>query len=333
MSRARKEEALADLTESARDREPLRGRVAALLHGRQGPILLTLASAGSGAVLGAVVQSWGSTPLRLAAISAGTLSLLAIGLSAAAVSRDKEARSAQRRMLAESGRLHDDALSRLDDVRAQLAAGTGDSSRAIAALSRQLGVQITFQSIREINSNASVSTDPSSVLIHSVQRELLVLDWLSQDGTWPDESMDRAYMADHQVALIDHIKSLDHGVIYKRICQVDQVGEPLRSMGTAEMFQHLMDMQRLRDEGAQRIVIKFAEKKIPYKFLIVDREGLVLQLQEFTAEGRLKIWGELIIRDPTGHFVEPFLAIWEDMDDSPRTRTITMRDLARARQG
>lgn len=237
---------MANLADSpARGREPRREKLAGLLRGRWGPILLSFASAGSGAILGAVVQSWSITPLRLAAISAGTLSVLAIGLSAAAAARDSD-------------------------------------------------------------------------------------DWLSQDGTWPDESMDRAYMADHQTALIDHIRSLGQGITYKRICQVDQVSEPLQSMGTREMFQHLTDMQRLRDEGAQRVVIKFAEKKFPYKFLIVDREGLVLQLQELSSEGRLKIWGELIIRDPTGHFINPFLAIWEDMDDSPRTRTITMKDLSPA---
>lgn len=305
----------------------LRTKLQKAISGRVGPIMLTLASACAGAILGTVIQDWTATPLRLTGVAVGSVSLLAIALSTAAASRNKTATTTEERLLRESQQLSVNAAKELADMTTKLSSRAGRIHESIDALSRQFGVQITFQSIEQINANRSVETDPSSILMLSVTNELLVLDWLSQEGVWPDESMDRTYMSEHQTAVIQRIQSLGQRVTYKRICQVDDVRASLQGMGTREMYQHLLDMQRLHDAESMHVVIKFAEKKFPYKFLIVDREGLILQLQEFDQAGQLRIWGELIIRDPTKHFIEPFLTIWHDMDDAPKTRTITMADL------
>lgn len=294
---------------------------------RRGAVILTIASASAGAVLGAAVQSWSTSALRLTGITAASLSLLVIGLSASTLARDRILAVNQGELLNQSDRIYQMVVAALSSVESDAASRADDIRRSIVALSRQFGVQVTFQSIREINTNASVATDPSSALMLSASHEILVLDWLSQDGVWPDESMDRQYMSEHQAAVIEHVRSLGNSVTYKRICQVDDVSAPLWGVGTPEMFQHLRDMQSLHDVESMRVVVKFAEKKFPYKFLIIDREGLILQLQEFDDRGRLAIWGELIIRDPTRHFIDPFLAIWQDMEDAPRTRTITAQDL------
>ena len=52
-----------------------------ILDGSGSRVILTLASAGAGTVLGAAVQSWSVTPLRLTALTVASLSLLVIGLS------------------------------------------------------------------------------------------------------------------------------------------------------------------------------------------------------------------------------------------------------------
>jgi len=91
-------------------------------------------------------------------------------------------------------------------------------------------------------------------------------------------------------------------------------------------------MCELRASATGTALLKIVDMRYPYKFMVIDREVVVLQLHEIKeVEGSTQrtIWCELVVKDTTGDLVGVFLDMWDRLSDSETARTVNANDIAR----
>ncbi|MFF4490760.1 hypothetical protein ACFY0F_30550 [Streptomyces sp. NPDC001544] len=295
---------------------------------RHSRAILAVLGGGIGAILGAVVQELLNTDLRVVAAIATVLAMLAIGTLAALGALIDSHRGTNDQLLGDARAL----VAAIDQERAEQNAVLSRTSSILSTelrnLSAQFGLRVSRLLLSDVNAMETLDEDKSAQLIFSVQEELCVLDILSEEGHWPDESMDSQHSEDFFRELIRLIDSLTPGVAYKRIVQVmNPTAAPLRAKSST-FIGHCHDMLDMREERNSRVSLRVARTRFPFKFMLIDRSRLVLQLQEYgQGEQRLTIWGEILIEDPSKQLVSIFREIWDQIDDDPLTRTIIRRDL------
>jgi len=122
-----------------------------------------------------------------------------------------------------------------------------------------------------------------------------------------------------------------NGVPYRRICQTIESATPV-TFGDAVFTKHCIDMCELRASATGTALLKIVDMRYPYKFMVIDREVVVLQLHEIKeVEGSTQrtIWCELVVKDTTGDLVGVFLDMWDRLSDSETARTVNANDIAR----
>ncbi|GIF08270.1 hypothetical protein [Actinoplanes siamensis] len=276
------------------------------------------------AVLGAAVQELADNQLRLAAAAAIVVCLLVValltGLTATIDSRlqaDRELLTTIRGTTVEHRRLAGSTDRRIAAVR-----------REIAAMAANVGMRADALTLSELNEAKSVETDRTRQLMGAAKEEILILDLLLEDGSWPNEAMDAQYQADAFESFDALVRQTSPGISYRRIIQVVEPESSLRHARTPQLVKHCHHMVGLQRARAGKVSLRVTRRRFPFKFIIVDRTAVVLQLQEYGDDpGALRIWGEVLINDPGGQLVAVFRAIWDEFVDHPSTRTVTVADL------
>ncbi|MBO3748039.1 hypothetical protein J5X84_18350 [Streptosporangiaceae bacterium NEAU-GS5] len=276
----------------------------------------------AGAVLGAAVQELLNTQLRLLAAIAVVLCVSLVAGVAALLSTLESRRQADEEISRNSKSLADDLEIEFQSLAASV---TADIQR----LSKQFGLKVEKVLLEELNSIESLSDDRTAQMVFSAQHELCVLDWLSDLGRWPDEAMEAGYSRRFFEELMNTIRSRPPEFKYRRIVQVRNPAELLANAATPGFVRHCHDMLDLRAARDHNISLRVARRRFPFKFILVDRDRLVLQLQRHGDSGEdLAIWGEILITDPAGGLVSIFRKIWDELDDG--SNPVTKGDLPAA---
>ncbi|GAA0496491.1 hypothetical protein Ade02nite_17070 [Paractinoplanes deccanensis] len=263
--------------------------------GRTSVVVLTLASAFAGAILGAVVQNEINGPRRPLEMAVGLLGLTVIGLSAAVV------------------------------------AMTRSTQHAVEGLSQILDITVRCQMLQDVNRYRAPGDDLVVRAFQEAEREILVLDRVTDEGVRPDVQMQSNVMAWHLDAILDRVEKA--GIRYRRYCQVPDTSKPfggdqpgLQAENT--FVRHCLRMCEMHAAGRD-VSLRVTPTTFPYKFLIVDRKILILQLQELreTDDGRWepRTRCELVISDPRGQLIQHFLAMWVELEGHHKTRSLDAR--------
>lgn len=259
------------------------------------------------AVLGAAIQELtsGGAESKVLWTIAGVLALATIGLYATL------------RLHRESTEeLYDDLRRQADGLNTAFQARTTQLSNQVDRVSKQFGQSVERVLISDIKKMTSISEDRTIELILNAKQELLILDLLSQNGFWSDETLPDKHAAEFFNALADHAQRHSPPFIYTRIVQVDDVTDPFsRANAKATTLDHCKRMLQLRKDKGISISLRVAQKRFPQKFILIDKSILILQLHEYDGgDGTLKLWQELLISDPHGGLVPAFREIWTEIE-------------------
>ena len=283
---------------------------------------LAVASALTGAVLGAVVQDVLTTGFRVVEAVACVLSLGVIALIVILA------------VIAESQRTTNDGITKqLATLLSEVAlahqrqeAGLQQKSDLLLGgmktLSAQFGLQVERLFLSEVNAFKSLEEDPSAQLIYSATEEVCVLDLLDESGSMSDDHVKKFY-----AELIRKASESGPSFTYKRIVQVEDPSSSLAEGKDAIFTQHCRSMLELRATKHHRASLRVTKLRFPFKFMMMDRSRLVLQLQEYNDNGSFRVLGEVLISDPQSSLISFFAEIWDQIDDDPQTRTVTLNDL------
>ena len=292
--------------------------------GRHSRVVLAVVSALVGATLGAGVQEALNSELRLLSAVTCAVLLAIIGVLAGQATMIDSQRKivSDSRALVTSAEAERHASSRrLDELSKSL-------TREMTDLEMQFGLRVDRLLLSEVNAMTSLDEDASAQLIFSAEEELCVLDIISEHGRWPDESMDDEHSDDFFNELIGRVKEADPPISYKRIVQVKDPSTSLRRAASGRFINHCHNMLEVRSGGKHKVSLRVTRMRFPFKFMLIDKSRLVLQLQEYEEGGDwFRIWGEILINDPKREFVSIFREIWDQIDDDPLTRTVTAKDL------
>lgn len=258
-------------------------------------VVLTLASAFAGAILGAVVQNEISGPRRLIDMAIGLLCLTVIGLAAAVV-----------------------AMSR-------------STQQSVEDLFKVLDITVRCQMLKDVNEYRSPGDDLVVRAFQEAQREILVLDRVTDSGVRPDIAMQSNVMAWHLDAILDRVQKA--GIRYRRYCQVPDTADPFpfatgESHSENTFARHCVKMGEMHTAGMD-VSLRVTPTNFPYKFLIIDRKVLILQLQELREtdenEREPRTMCELVVSDPRGQLIQHFLGMWIQLEGHPHTRSLDAR--------
>jgi len=258
-------------------------------------VVLTLSSAVAGAILGAVVQNEITGPRRLEDMAVLLLCLTVIGLAAAVV-----------------------AMSR-------------STQQSVEDLFQVLDITVRCQMLRDVNQYRSPGDDLVVRAFQEAQREILVLDRVTESGVRPDIAMQSTVMAWHLDAILDRVEKA--GIRYRRYCQVPDTASPFAFTEAGQSVEstfarHCVRMCEMHAAGRD-VSLRVTPTSFPYKFLIIDRKVLILQLQELCEtddnEREPRTMCELVISDPRGQLIQHFLGMWIQLEGHHRTRSLDAR--------
>ncbi|WP_436533678.1 hypothetical protein [Actinoplanes sp. HUAS TT8] len=274
--------------------------------------------------IGVAVQKLFDTHLSFAAIAAVLVSLLVAALFTSLTEMVE-------------GRLRaDEAI--IATVREEIAdhrrlAGSTDArisslGHEIVALAGSVGMKVDTMMLDELNRAKTVESDRTVQLMLTTKEEILVLDLLLEDGRWPDEAMDQSYQTNAFDVFYGLLSQSDPAICYKRIVQVESPEAGLHHALTPNLVRHCHDIMDLQSIRSGKVSLRVTRRRFPFKFIIIDRTALVIQLQEYgDTPSDLRIWGEVLVNDPGGQLVGVFRGIWDEIVDDPSTRTVTRADL------
>lgn len=282
------------------------------------------ACAASGALIGVAIPDYLDSPLRLTAACVGALCLVLVA-TLTVVSRQTRATAEVRRAIESS--VEETAAQATDlsnVVSLRLAESSEQISDSLQALEDRVGIEVSYQSVEQINARESVLLDPVHQLITNAEVEILVLDIVTNEGERPDYATGNERSKDYLTGVIAHVRRTN-SLVYRRVCQTNEPQSIAKSVDTA-FREHCFEMCRLREEVGQRVALEVTPVQYPYKFVLIDGHTLILQLHRIADSGRPTVWCEIVVSDPRRDIIQPFMDMWADVADSPQTRTITRDD-------
>ncbi len=270
-------------------------------------LVLALTGFAAGAVFGAIVQDLVNSDMRLLDAAVGVLCLAILALVTVLSEVSKASRTS-----------HADVIDRLE------------------AFGRYFNLRVRCQMLKDANNYHSPDQDLVVQAFRAAKREILVLDHLTDEGVRPDIDMNPAVMKWH----LDTIEArAREGVAYRRYCQVTDTSKPFHhirarattSGGNEHVFaDHCIAMCEMRSAAQGSVILKVAPHIYPYKFVIIDRSVLVLQLHEVDSGGSdpddPRTLCELVVDDPQRQLIDHFTSMWQKVDNHPHTRAITASD-------
>ncbi|MEU1251468.1 hypothetical protein [Micromonospora arida] len=212
------------------------------------------------------------------------------------------------RFIAESADRHEELTNQLDRLR------------------QSMGQTVEYQLIDDLNASFKATGEDSVTrTVMSAKSEILVLDIVEPSGGRPSHSMDDDLLRQFLEGILNHVESTST-VTYHRICQVKN---PRSKLPTASptYHSHLLALLRNRSAGRYRFSLKVAKLRYPFKFVLVDRRVLVLQLNRYDAARDQEAWSELVFWEAESALVNAFYSMWCDVDSDALTRALTEADL------
>lgn len=213
-------------------------------------------------------------------------------------------------------REHDDTVDRLE--------------RNIALLRDQFGVTVDCQLLKDVNARHSTREDPVSQVMMEAQHEILVVDLIPASGIRSDWSMRSDLARSHLQSVLDRVKEVPGEIAYRRVCQVQTFTQPLARVQDDVFREHCIETLGLKAQIGTCVSLKISPVVYPYKFFIVDRQVLILQLNSIGENGVFAMERELIIRDPGGELVSVFLELWNELVEHPGTRSVVRGEFSPA---
>ncbi len=276
---------------------------------KQGKLALKVGNVVVGVVLGVVLKDMIQSSFSAIVV---IIALLATAILVVLVTQEEiRAKATEIARDVEDGR--DKQHAEIDVLSASL-------SDSMASLTKQFGLRVEYLLTSEVNKFQSIDQDNSARKILSAEKELLVLDLISKDGCWPDDAMNQGILSDAFGGMISLTES-SPSLFYKRIVQVADLNSGLHNARNPIFIKHCQDILRLRRETEDRAVLKMVRRRFPFKFVLIDNECLILQLQEYDGDA-FKLWGELRIIDPSRSLISIFRKIWDGIDNDAVAVTI-----------
>ncbi|SCL25976.1 hypothetical protein GA0074694_4380 [Micromonospora inyonensis] len=243
-------------------------------------IAVTASGALIAAILGAATQELLDTRLRLAAavvvvVSLGTIASIA-ALMALVESRstaDAELVTEMRTATADHERL------------------TRSLGNEIRTLSQHIGIRVDTMMLSELNRATSVE-DRTVQLMLTATREIRVLDLLLEEGQWPNDAILQSHQDNAFDAFVEMLRHRVRPVAYKRVIQVSDPANSLRRARTGRLLKHCRGILALQQEKGHRASLRVTRRRFPFKFILIDDTGLVLQLsrlRDLTDNDRARI--------------------------------------------
>jgi hypothetical protein len=239
---------------------------------------------------------------------------------------DKKIRDDTSAVTQEIKQAHDRQKGDLDILSAKLMS-------SMDTLGKQFGLRVERLLQSQVNALSTTDVDTSEQMILAARKELRILDTIAEDGSWPDESMNQGILTRAFKGILARTED-SPPLSYRRVIQVADISGGLQKVQSPTLLGHCRDILRLRQEGARNVSLRLAQRRFPFKVILIDNSGLILQLQEYSGKGDAFIlWGELQVSTPghnldtPGHdLIEIFREIWNQIDDADDTRHIREDD-------
>lgn len=289
-------------------------------------VIITIVTVCVGALLGATVQDLviGSFSLLIALVAVLCLTLVAVLAAATAERRATVDNNKNVRTVVKEST--DNQAMALENLGKILELSTVTLTDGLDQLGQRLGVQVSYQKISEVNTLESAQGD---LVVRAVQRaheEILILDGIPSSGKMPD----RVVRPDLMASLLEIIlQRAAAGVKYRRICQVTDPAAPFATLRDNMFLEHYRKMAQSANSDNPAI-LKVTPLRYPYKFLVIDRAIVILQLHTVdepdAGDHDRRIWCEIIFVDPNKELVNIFMDMWNDINDDAQTRRIRLYD-------
>jgi len=121
--------------------------------------------------------------------------------------------------------------------------------------------------------------------------------------------------------LLGHVEATG-GVSYHRICQVSNPRSKLPT-ASAGYHAHLLALLSHRAGGDYRCSLKAAKIRYPFKFVLIDRRFLLLQLRRYDAADTARYGANSLFWEAQPALVRAFYGLWCDLDSETKTRALT----------
>ncbi|SNT56734.1 hypothetical protein SAMN05421812_11021 [Asanoa hainanensis] len=300
--------------------EPQRQRRIALFSVSSGIVGLI-----AGALLGAVADNLADGSFGIATTSS-VAAALAIGVFATVMQLLVRAFEEHASAVERNVDRHGGAVERAVEQHSQaIDTATSRLRDGLADLRYQIGQTVHYQTISGMTF-ASTLQDPVTQVCLAATSEILVLDLLDESGDHPASAIDDPLLAGFLDELIKRVES-DPDLAYSRIVQVGR--SAALSTASRSYEKHFATMVKLHDAGRTDVTLKTAESRYPFKFILVDRKHLMLQLNAVDRENErhLKAWCEFLFTRAHPELIKGFLRMWQDVDGASETRAVTAKRL------
>ncbi len=270
--------------------------------------LLPIASAAAGALLGAGAQNLINSDFRVASTIAVVLCLGLVAVYANLRARD-----------------HENAMTN-QALREKAEQDTSSIISKIRQLEKQVGVEIRYQLVAEIDRTASWKEEILGQQIEIAKTEILILDLLSTTGQRPDTHRDYGLESYYS----NLMQKAANGVLYHRVLQVEDPTMPAPRLPDTPFRKHCQEVCSVRKEKRNwNASVRVARRRYPYRFLIIDRKVVAVQLSrsESNVVDEQLDYCNLVISDPGGDLVEVFLNMWRDAVEAQDTRLLASEEL------
>lgn len=206
----------------------------------------------------------------------------------------------------------------LETTRDQIDELTG----AVAPFADRLGLSIDVQLTEELNAFSDPSAqDRVARVVSDAQSCVRMLDLIESPGHRADAIVNfdarRAYFR----GLDELAQRTLQGFEYRRIVQTRDPNLPLHDVSDLAFLDHASTMAKTQSAKGSKCSIKASPVVFPYKFILIDTDTVVLQLQRQGDDG-LDLDCEVVIVDPSGRLFRVFERMWLEIDDHVETRSL-----------
>jgi hypothetical protein len=291
-------------------------------------VVLALASLITGTIFGAAAHDIINSRFRLLGAIVAVLSLGIVALVTSQAVFAESRRDADKKLVASANATLENARTSISEQSKELQVFSDNLQRSMKSLEAQFGMRVERLLLAELNAMDPRAEVASERMIYEVQRQLYVLDLLSEDGRWPDEATNQDRVGQYFTALMQRIRESSPPLIYKRIFQVPDPASGLPGIDNKNLIAHCREVLALRQERHHRVSMKVARRQFPFKIILIDDNRLIIQLQEYDSAGKaFQLWGELRISDPPQDLLSIFRDIWDQVDGDGESRNLTEADL------
>lgn len=278
---------------------------------------LALAIAGAG--LGIALDRFADLDIGIATTTLAMVSLLTIVVFMVGETQSETLDSSLKSIEENSNNIKNETNGKIDLLEDRL-----------VQLGDRFGLSIDMQLTDELNK----FTDPNkedriAEIVREAKTSVRMLDLIDSPGVRADalvsDTAREAYFND----LNELATRQDPGFSYRRVVQSATPEKPLLGVGDPYFLDHARKMSEEQAKKNPGIALRATPIIFPYKFILIDDDIVVLQLQR-KGETALELDCEVLIVDPSRRIYEVFERMWQEVEDHPEARAIPMVEIDEA---